>query len=85
MTIDLTNAERRALAGLLTRAIEDARYPQSPWVRTLRAILDKLEPPAAVTAEPLPTSKPGDRPRGALAAMKRRRLGPTDDAALTSM
>ena len=75
MTIELTDAEKRALAGLLTRTIEDARYPRSPRVRTFKAILDKLEWRPAVTAEPLPTAKPGDRPRATLAAMKRGRWG----------
>jgi len=51
------------------------RYPLSPRVQMLKAILAKLQPPAAGIAEPLPTAKPEDRPRAALAAMKRRRRG----------
>jgi hypothetical protein len=71
----LTDEEKIALAAELKRAINEDRYPLSPRVQTLKAILDKIEPPPAVTAEPLPTSKPGDRPHRALAAMKRRRRG----------
>jgi hypothetical protein len=75
MTLDLTDEEKLALAAELKRAIEADRYPLSLRIQTLRSILAKLKPPPAVTAEPLPRSKPGDRPRAALAAMKRRRRG----------
>jgi hypothetical protein len=64
---DLTDEEKLALAAEL-KPIDEDRYPLSPRTRTLRAIPDKLEPPPAVTAEPLPRAKPGDRPRAALAA-----------------
>jgi hypothetical protein len=86
MTLDLTDEEKLALAAELRRTINEDRYPLSPRIRTLKAILAKLKPASAVTTEPRPTSKPGDRPRrAALPTMKRRRPGPTDDAALTSM
>jgi hypothetical protein len=75
LTLDLTNEEKLALAAELKRSIEADHYPLSPRVQTLKRILAKLEPSPAVTATPLPTSKPGDRPRAALAAMKRRRQG----------
>jgi hypothetical protein len=75
MTLDLTHEEKLGLATELKRTITPNRYPLSPRIQTLKGILAKLEPPPAVTAEVLPTLKPGDRPRGALAAMKRRRRG----------
>ena len=40
MAVDLTDAERRALADLLKRAIEADHYPLSPRVRN-----DEIEPP----------------------------------------
>jgi hypothetical protein len=64
---DLTDEEKLALAAEL-KPIDEDRYPLSLRTRTLRATLDELEPPPAVTAQPLPTAKPGDRPRAALAA-----------------
>jgi len=75
MTLDLTADEKLALAPELKRTIAQDRYPMSPRVQTLKAILAKLEPAPASAAEPRPTSKPGDRPRDAQAAMKRRRRG----------
>jgi hypothetical protein len=47
----------------LTRTIADDRYPLSPRVRSLQAILDNLVPPPAVAAKHYPASRPGDRPR----------------------
>jgi hypothetical protein len=70
MTLDLDPEEKLALAAELKRTISEDRYPPSPRVQTLKAILAKLEPPT-VAAEPLPTSKPRDRPRAALAAMEK--------------
>ena len=75
MLLDLTDEEKLALAAELKRTISEDRYPLSPRVQTLKAILAKLEPAPAAPAAPRPTSKPGDRPRAALAAMKRRRRG----------
>jgi hypothetical protein len=45
MPLDLSDEEKRALATLLRRAIDDDHYPLSPRVRTLQSILDKIEPP----------------------------------------
>jgi hypothetical protein len=45
MTLDLTDEESAALAALLRRTIADDRYPLSPRVRSLQAILDRIEPP----------------------------------------
>lgn len=77
LTLDLdpTDEEKLGLTAELKRTINEDRYPLSPRVQKLRAILAKLEPAPAVTVERLPTSKPGDRPRSALAAMKSRRRG----------
>jgi hypothetical protein len=55
MTLDLTDEETAALARLLRRAIDDDRYPLSPRVVPLKAILAKLEP-AQSQAEPQPLS-----------------------------
>jgi hypothetical protein len=41
---DLTETERRVLVDHLRRTIDANRFPHSPRVRTLRAILEKLEP-----------------------------------------
>jgi hypothetical protein len=42
MNLDLTDDETRALLNLLMDAIEDDRYPLSPRLQTLRAILMKF-------------------------------------------
>lgn len=55
-TLDLTDDEHRALVRLLKRTIEEARYPLSPRVKMLRAILEKLDP--AVRPEPRPELPP---------------------------
>jgi hypothetical protein len=44
MTLDLTDEETAALARLLSSAIDGDRFPLSPRVQTLRAILNKLRP-----------------------------------------
>lgn len=75
MNLDLTDEEADELTRHLREAIDYARYPLAPRLDPLKAILVKLDPPAAVTTKPPQTPKPGDRPRAALAAMKRRRGG----------
>jgi hypothetical protein len=52
MMLDLTEEETDALAKLLSRTIDDDRYPLSPRIQTLKAILAKLRPGPA--REPLP-------------------------------
>ena len=47
MMLDLSDQETEALAGLLRRTIDDDRYPLSPRVQTLKAILAKLRPEPA--------------------------------------
>jgi hypothetical protein len=55
MTLDLTEEETGALASLLSRTIDDDRYPLSPRIQILKGILAKIrpEPPR----EPLPPPK----------------------------
>jgi hypothetical protein len=45
MTLDLTDDEKLALAAELKRTIAEDRYPLSPRIRTLKAILARVEPP----------------------------------------
>jgi hypothetical protein len=54
MTLDLSNPETDALARLLRDVIDGDRYPFSPRIRTLRAILGKLRPEPAREPLPLP-------------------------------
>jgi hypothetical protein len=67
---DLTDDDKAALIELLRETIERDRFPLSPRVRRLRAILAKLAPPAP-RPEPLPAPKPpGER---SMALTKKRR------------
>jgi hypothetical protein len=61
MHVELSDEEKVALAIELNRIISGDRYPLSPRVRTLQAILDKLDPPPAT--EPLLPSKHYEPPR----------------------
>jgi hypothetical protein len=55
MHLDLTDAEAEALAQELSGTINYARYPLSPRIQTLRAILQKIRPePARPAASPAP-------------------------------
>jgi hypothetical protein len=58
---DLTDDEKRILADLLRRTIDADRYPLSPRILTLKAILDKIVPPPI--REPLPPPKHYAPPR----------------------
>ena len=61
MPLDLDDTDRAALVELLRAEIEGTRYPLSPRIRKLRAILDKLALPPP-RPEPLPAPKPaGER------------------------
>jgi len=60
-TPDLDHAERAAVVALLKRAIAESRYPLSPEIRTLKRVLDKLEPPRA-RPQPHPAPKPAGEP-----------------------
>ena len=50
MELDLTDDETAALARLLKSTIDADRYPLSPRIQALKAILDRQEP----VREPLP-------------------------------
>jgi hypothetical protein len=69
MTLDLSDPETDALATLLRRTIDDDRFPLSPRIQTLKAILGKIRPEPV--REPLPPPKHYEPPR----AMGRRRRG----------
>jgi hypothetical protein len=55
MTPDLTDEETAALVRLLSDTINNDRYPLSPCILTLKAILAKLRPEPV--REPLPPPK----------------------------
>jgi hypothetical protein len=57
---DFTDAERAALIAELKRIIAADPFPLSPRIRTLRAILDKLQPPSP-RAEPYPAQRPKEQ------------------------
>lgn len=61
MTLDLTDEETDAIARLLSQTIDDDRYPLSPRIQLLKAILGKIrpEPPR----EPLSLRKHYEPPR----------------------
>jgi hypothetical protein len=71
MTLDLTDDEKVALVRLLRRAIDEARYPLSPRLDPLKAILAKLDPPAP-QPEPLPPLRPGMGPTHGQGRQRRR-------------
>jgi len=62
MTLDLTDDEKLALTALLRRTIDSDRYPLSPRLAPLKAILAKLEPPQPRPELPPPLKKV-DAPR----------------------
>jgi hypothetical protein len=63
----LTDVEKRALIALLKRTIDEARFPYSPQLAPLKAILAKLVPPPVREPRPPPRvyapprAKPGQR------------------------
>jgi hypothetical protein len=77
MTLDLTDNEKAALVELLRETIDRDRFPLSPRITQLRAILAKLapepaQPEAPRSQPPRPTPNPRSR-QGAVLAKKRRR------------
>ena len=68
MQPNLSPEEYAALAGILRDMIAADRFPLSPRVRSWRAILDKLEPPAPRI--PLPPLKPPREPSMVVARMR---------------
>jgi hypothetical protein len=69
MTLDLSDPETDALATLLRRTIDDDRFPLSPRIQTLKAILGKIRPEP--TREPLPPPKVYAPPRATTARRRR--------------
>ena len=70
MTLDLSDEETRALLNVLMDAIEDDRYPLSPRVQTLTAILARLQPPKPAVV-PLPPRKHYEPPNKGRFARRR--------------
>jgi hypothetical protein len=70
MNPDLSDEETAALAQDLHDIVENDRYPFSPRIRTLRAILAKLRPEPV--RKPLPPPKVYEPPRATAARRKRR-------------
>ena len=68
MTLELSDDETAALTRLLTNTIDADRYPLSPRIQTLKAILGKIRPEPV--REPLPPLRHYEPPRG---SAKRRR------------
>jgi hypothetical protein len=73
MHLDLTDEESAALTRELHDIIESDRYPFSPRIRTLRAILAKLRPEPA--RERLPPPKVYAPPRATAVRKEPARLG----------
>jgi hypothetical protein len=71
MKLDLSDEQAAALTKELDGIIDKDRYPFSPRIRTLKAILAMLRPEPV--REPLPPPKHYAPPRAVLA--KRRRAG----------
>jgi hypothetical protein len=69
MTLDLSDPETDALATLLRRTIDDDRFPLSPRIQTLKAILGKIRPEPV--REPLPPPKVYAPPRATSARRRR--------------
>jgi hypothetical protein len=65
MTLDLIDDETRAPVQLLRRTINEDRYPLSPRMVPLKAILAKLDPPPTPTDDPPPPLQAGDAPSAA--------------------
>jgi hypothetical protein len=64
MTLDLTDEETGELTRLLAKAIDDDRYPLSPRIQTLKAILGKIRPePARTPLPPLQQYEPPSKGR----------------------
>jgi hypothetical protein len=69
--MELSEVERAALVELLRQTIGASRYPLSPRVKMLKAVLAKMEPPAPIS-QPFPPPKASERPSLALAKKRRR-------------
>jgi hypothetical protein len=58
MQLDLTDEERDALAKYLRAGIDADRFPLSPRLRPIKAVLAKLDPPKPKTVLPEIPSAP---------------------------
>jgi hypothetical protein len=73
MHLDLSDEETLALLNLLTRTIENDRYPLSPRVQTLRGILAKFGPMAPTPPPPARPPTPEERDPNRRPRLKSRR------------
>jgi hypothetical protein len=64
MTVDLSDPETDALATLLRRTIDNDRFPLSPRIQTLKAILGKIRPEPVREPLPPPRASAARRRRG---------------------
>jgi hypothetical protein len=71
MTPDLTDDDKAALIELLRETIEGDRFPLSPRIKRLKAVLAKFDRPAP-RPDPMPPPKPPSEPSLALRRKKRR-------------
>jgi hypothetical protein len=71
MTPDLTDDDKAILVELLRETIDRDRFPLSPRIKSLKAVLAKLDPPAP-RPEPLPPPKPPGERSAALSRKRRR-------------
>jgi len=71
LPLDLTDDEHAEIVRLLRATIEADRFPLSPRVRRLKAVLAKLAPPAP-RPELMPPPKPPGEPSLALRKKRRR-------------
>jgi hypothetical protein len=69
--LDLTDDERAELVRELRGLIDGDRFPLSPRIRRLKAILDKLDPPK-VPSEPFPAPRPPGEPPSYMLRRRRR-------------
>jgi hypothetical protein len=58
MTRELSDDETAALARYLRQKLDDERFPLAPRLDPVKAILEKLDPPAQ-RSDPLPPLMPG--------------------------
>jgi hypothetical protein len=61
MHLELTDEQAAALERELSNIVDNDRYPLSPRIRTLQAILNKIRP--ETKREPLPPQKHYEPPR----------------------
>ncbi len=71
MASDLTEDDKAIIVELLRETIDRDRFPLSPKVKRLKAVLAKLDPPAP-RPEPMPAPKPPGEPSLALRKKRRR-------------